>query len=330
MKTGYYPYAGIERGLIKMEIPISPYIFGNNQDSAADSILPIVLDMFDVNSVVDFGCGNCGWLKAAENLGVQEVRGVDSSIAGTTAIHPENIVKRDLTAPIDLGQRYDLVMSMEVAQNLPRGSEDIFVDTLCRHGDLVLFSSAIVGHILEQRGGNSSNEQFLSYWVAKFLKKGYVVADVIRPKIWNDDNIELCYRQDTLLFVNRENEELIKKVDTEAEFIDAIHLGYYRGILRHNGQMGDMYAKSLVKIEEMKRNQAEILLFSINQSLKTLLKYDEMDKDLLTHFRIEDIVYCVDNFDEDKREDLRAKVAAYYRNLGDEENAKTFDKHSEQ
>lgn len=49
----------------------------------------------------------------------------------------------DLTKPLHLNRRFDLALSLEVAEHLPKKSAEIFVDTLCKLSDTIIFSAAI-------------------------------------------------------------------------------------------------------------------------------------------------------------------------------------------
>ena len=61
----------------------------------------------------------------------------------------------NLANPVDLGRKFDLVQSLEVGEHLPKSAADTFVETLVKHGDVVLFSAASVG----QGGHDHINEQ---------------------------------------------------------------------------------------------------------------------------------------------------------------------------
>lgn len=106
---------------------------------------------------------------------------------------------RDLRGEFNLGRRFDLVQCLEVAEHLPATSAQALVETLVRHGDIVLFSAAPKG----QGGTGHINEQSYEYWRPIFARKGYVPLDCLRPRIMNDTRIEAWYRYNTLLYVSR-------------------------------------------------------------------------------------------------------------------------------
>jgi len=102
-----------------------------------------------------------------------------------------------LRVPIDLGRHFDLVVSLEVAEHIPHASADTFVDSLVRHGDIVLFSAAIPG----QGGTFHVNEQWPEYWGKRFKARGYVGIDCVRPLVWEDPSVDYWYAQNVFLFV---------------------------------------------------------------------------------------------------------------------------------
>jgi 2-polyprenyl-3-methyl-5-hydroxy-6-metoxy-1,4-benzoquinol methylase len=99
---------------------------------------------------------------------------------------------------LDLDQKFDLVISLEVAEHLPKTAADVFVDSVVRHGDVILFSAAI-----PFQGGNGHvNEQWPGYWAEKFALRGFKTLDVIRPMIWGDESVFWWLQQNTLLLLN--------------------------------------------------------------------------------------------------------------------------------
>ena len=105
-----------------------------------------------------------------------------------------------LETSLDLGRRFDLVISLEVAEHLPENAADTFVDSLVQHGDVILFSATIPF----QGGHGHINEQWPGYWAEKFLGHGYRATDVLRPMIWGDETVFWWLRQNTLLFLSED------------------------------------------------------------------------------------------------------------------------------
>ena len=55
-----------------------------------------------------------------------------------------------------------------------------------------------------QGGTGHVNEQWPNYWIEQFAQRGYIAVDYIRKRIWDDEAIPWWYRQNILLFVNKE------------------------------------------------------------------------------------------------------------------------------
>ena len=102
----------------------------------------------------------------------------------------------DLSQPISLGRRFDLVQSLEVAEHLPGSGARDFIGTLTAHGPLVMFSAAVPG----QGGEHHINEQPLEYWREKFREHGYSAIDCVRPEAVQNARIQPWYRYNTVLY----------------------------------------------------------------------------------------------------------------------------------
>ena len=177
--------------------------FFSNQEkgslASAEEIVPIVLNYLRPQKVVDVGCGTGAWLSVFQKNGVHEILGIDGDYVDRKKLHipEESFIASDLTNFSLKDRRFDLVISLEVAEHIPAESAENFVDTLVNLGPVILFSAAIPG----QGGEDHFNEQWPEYWVAKFEKRGYTVVDCLRRKIWNNKNVEWWYAQNIMFFV---------------------------------------------------------------------------------------------------------------------------------
>jgi SAM-dependent methyltransferase len=178
---------------------------------SARVVVPLVLDLVHPQSVVDVGCGVGTWLAVFSELGVDEVLGIDRDIdRELLEIPPDRFRPFDLEEPLRLDRRFDLVLSLEVAEHLSAEHASEFVESLTRLGPDVLFSAAVPF----QGGRNHRNEQWPDYWAELFRDRGYVAVDCLRRKIWQDTDVDWWYAQNMLLFVEREHlddEPLVKR-----------------------------------------------------------------------------------------------------------------------
>ena len=167
----------------------------------AREIVPVILSLIQPRSVIDLGCGTGDWLAVFRDLGVSNVTGVDGDYVhrDLLAIDKSDFITHDLTVPFKSDQIFDLAISLETAEHIPEEFADVFIDSLVGLSPVVVFSAAPP----YQGGNNHVNEQWPEYWAEKFEHRGYVAIDCLRRKIWQNDRIYFCYRQNTLIFVRK-------------------------------------------------------------------------------------------------------------------------------
>jgi SAM-dependent methyltransferase len=166
---------------------------------SAQEIVPLILDLVQPSSVIDVGCASGTWLASFRAHGVADILGVDGDYVERERLEIPSAAFRscDLTQPLLLDRRFDLVVSLEVAEHLPGSCAGQFVDSLTRLGPVVLFSAAIP----HQGGTHHVNEQWQDYWAARFRERGYVAVDWLRPQIWTNERVEYWYAQNAILYV---------------------------------------------------------------------------------------------------------------------------------
>jgi Methyltransferase domain len=164
---------------------------------SAEQIVPLLTAGLSIRSVADFGCGQGAWLSVWRKADIG-VMGVDGSYVDhqRLMIHSDEFRAADLSQRIDLGRRFDLVQSLEVAEHLPPQGAADFIAMLTEHGPLVMFSAAVPG----QGGEHHINEQPLEYWREKFRARGYVAIDYIRPQVVANPRIQDWYRCNIVLY----------------------------------------------------------------------------------------------------------------------------------
>jgi SAM-dependent methyltransferase len=168
---------------------------------SARIIVPMLLAHVQPRSVVDVGCGIGTWLRAFQEAGVTDVDGYDGDYVdqATLMIDRSRFHPADLRGAWQLPRRYDLAVSLEVAEHLPRQDAEAFVRRLTNAAPMVLFSAAIPG----QGGTGHLNEQWQDYWRALFRDEDFLPVDLIRPQIWGLDEVEFWYQANIILFCSR-------------------------------------------------------------------------------------------------------------------------------
>ena len=268
---------------------------------SARNVLPIVLDQLTVQSAVDFGCGAGTWLKVLNEMGIDDIQGVDfGENAEQLVISRDQFMKQDMTVTFYLGRQYDLVISLEVAEHLSESHAANFVETLCRHGKAILFSAAIPG----QGGVGHYNEQYISYWEKLFKKHGYYLVDSIRPKIWNNEKIETCYRQNMVWFIAA-GKRLCIDTSQQKSFpvLDVVHPAVYKAMNER---------KELWRLNYLAMKEENIRL-----ALSVMQSSMQIEKDILSDVDVADIRFVVDKYiDQKKKTEVYDMLAWYFYSLG--------------
>jgi SAM-dependent methyltransferase len=168
--------------------------------ASARAVAALLLSEMEISSLLDVGAGHGAWAAEWLKAGVAHVRAVDGDYVdvGQLAVPAENFQAHDLLQPLDTGRRYDLVQSLEVAEHLPAAVAAQFVDSLVRHGDVVLFSAAVP----HQGGEHHVNEQPPQYWRALFAEHGYAAYDWLRPRLADKPDVMPWYRFNSILYAN--------------------------------------------------------------------------------------------------------------------------------
>src|SRR4051812_16156545 len=99
---------------------------------SAALVVPLLADALSIRSVVDVGCGRGAWLEAFLRQGAQDILGIDNhNLEERQLSIPASAFQRhDLSRPFTTGRKFDLVVSLEVAEHLPKASAVSFVSSL--------------------------------------------------------------------------------------------------------------------------------------------------------------------------------------------------------
>ena len=170
---------------------------------AANEVVPYILELLDPKSVVDVGCGIGTWLKVFQDNGIDNILGIDGDYVDKSLlkIDKNKFIDYDLEKFYKSEIKFDLAISLEVAEHLSELSADVFIQTLIGLSNNVIFSAAIPF----QGGQNHINEKEPTYWIRKFEKEGYKLLDVFRPIFWDNKNVDSWYRQNILFFTKNQS-----------------------------------------------------------------------------------------------------------------------------
>jgi SAM-dependent methyltransferase len=141
--------------------------------------LDAVINYYHPKTWLDVGCGTGTSLKYVQKQGIKTM-GLENSDLAIKISKLQNLIrKHDLTVSLDLQQQFDVIWCYEVAEHLPEGSADTFLNTLVCHSKYIVLSAAVPG----QGGDGHINEQPASYWIKKMNERGYIVDSPLTESI---------------------------------------------------------------------------------------------------------------------------------------------------
>ena len=161
-----------------------------------------VVSLLQPKNVVDVGCG-VGFLAEELEKGSVEVTCVEGAWLDVQSFlgSRDRLIITDLEKAFDLDGKFDVCVSIEVAEHLEQHRAESFVSDLTMLSDVVVFSAAIPG----QDGIGHKNEQWQQYWAEKFESLDYKTFDPFRAAFHEDSEIFGWFRQNILLYVKRSN-----------------------------------------------------------------------------------------------------------------------------
>ena len=245
------------------------------------------------NAVVDFGCGRGMWLKAFKDSGIEVLVGVDGSWLSQRDMIDQDVVfyPVDLNQPIAISGegKFDLAISVEVAEHLGDESAVTFAKSISGHSDVIIFSAAY-----ENQGGtNHINERPHSYWGAIFNELGYDVYDVFRAKFWGfDAEIDFWYQQNVFLYVKRGSEQqaFLKQKHlvpmSNLAFMDCVHPYLFKTIILKNEQNVHRLEQAQLALERKKIDVHELkqIIESYDKSHKEFCERYQNDLVVTQHY----------------------------------------------
>jgi len=136
---------------------------------SAEIITDVLLAELAPKRIADIGCG-CGVYAHLFGRRGVEVFALDGTTPPPDHSFPVPVHVQDLTVPFENSWgRFDFVLCLEVAEHIPEGLSDAFLDNLARFSDTIVMSAAAP----YQGGHHHVNEQPKRYWVKRLAERGY-------------------------------------------------------------------------------------------------------------------------------------------------------------
>jgi SAM-dependent methyltransferase len=245
--------------------------------SSARRIVPLLRQWVpSFRSVIDVGCGVGTWLRAFKENGVEDLLGIDGAYVHVNQleISREQFRPFDLRERVKIERRFDLAMSVEVAEHLPPSCADGFVESLTELAPVVLFSAAVP----HQEGENHLNEQWQAYWAERFDQRGFVAIDCIRPRVWNDDAVSYWYAQNALLYCRRDHLDTLPALKaladaTDPAFFSIVHpKAYLTGLARMRERLTNATDPQRISVRGILPTFAAVLKNALGRRARSMVK----------------------------------------------------------
>lgn len=178
---------------------------GNRLDDAIE-FSQVVADLYDPDSVIDFGAGAGRFLIPFHEAGIG-IRGLERNRkAIETSPLPEEVFDiHDLSDPFESDRQYDVALCMEVLEHLPESALGTTIDSIASSCDVAIVTAATPG----QGGVHHVNERELDEWIQLFEARGmdYRQMEVDRLTDRISPNSERWLVANLMVFVNPDDHD---------------------------------------------------------------------------------------------------------------------------
>lgn len=142
----------------------------------APHIVRYIKKMLNPRTCLDLGCGTGVYVEEFNNQGVKTI-----GIEGNLAVKPilktlaERVIFHDLRAPLNLKDRYELVMCIEVIEHI----DEIYLEVLLHNLTNFTDKWLLITTGADSHGTNREhlNEQPFEYWLDKITARGFTYKE---------------------------------------------------------------------------------------------------------------------------------------------------------
>ncbi len=225
---------------------------GNYNYRSAKVILPILFKYYKPDSVIDIGCGIGTWLKAMLEFNISNIHGVDcNKVSEKYLLVSRKYIEIDnLETHVNYSnKKYDLAISVEVAEHLDNSSSENFIKMLTSYSNVIIFSAGIP----HQSGDNHINCQPPEFWYRIFSSLGYVCFD-FRHELMNMwESVTPPYAQNLLLYVHKDMAYIFQNFELTNRPLFYYHPHYVNDIIiEYDNKIKDNTNNIMSKIDDIK------------------------------------------------------------------------------
>lgn len=143
--------------------------------------IPLLKGVFNLKSLIDVGCGTGHYLYHCIKNNIYDVFGLEGSQnAWPLLLVDKKLIKlHDLRKPIFLNKKWDLALSIEVAEHIDKRFVNNYLNILCNHADTIVLTAAPP----KQGGTAHVNERPKDWWINKFAKNNYYYNEDLTVKL---------------------------------------------------------------------------------------------------------------------------------------------------
>lgn len=138
----------------------------------APEIIGKIISVIHPESCLDVGCGTGIYVEEFNKQGVKSI-GVDGNLAIKTILKtsPENVLFKDVRHPLELDQKYDLVMCVELIEHIEEKYVEVLLYNLTQYTNKWLLVTT--GEDSKGKTKFHLNEKPPEYWIEKITALGY-------------------------------------------------------------------------------------------------------------------------------------------------------------
>lgn len=244
----------------------------------------ILLKKFEPSSMIDVGCGVGPWSKAAKELGINSVFGIDGKYIDDEMllIDRSNFLAADLNEPIRMNSKFDIAVCVELAEHLPPQRAKSLIEDLTLLSEVIVFSAAV----RFQGGDGHLNEQWPEYWAGIFEEYDYIPYDLFRRKLWATQ-CEPWYSQNLFLFIKKGNQlgKILRNYSMTGKPLTIIHpeiflincsryrLGMAEALIDELDMLKNLQGTYVARKSHLRKTQLKNLIECFNYRAASFFKY---------------------------------------------------------
>ena len=146
-----------------------------------------IVKTLKLGSILDIGCGVGSYLEGAIEEGCTDVIGIELNYDYANGFFVDSvkdyIFKADATKDINLGRKFDCVMSFEVGEHILLKGTDYFIKNLVQYSNkYIILTAAPPG----QKGTGHINLREKDFWINKIEVYGFKYDDDVTSRLKKD------------------------------------------------------------------------------------------------------------------------------------------------